>query len=74
MHAYSFDIESLKFIDNNLAGRKQRVKIKSSSDWSELHYAWGPSRINIGLNYADEECLNGESNPGTAVFELSFQR
>ena len=29
IHEYSFDIESLNFIDNYHAGRKQRVKIKS---------------------------------------------
>ena len=48
MHAYGFDIKSLKFIDSYLARRKQRVKINSSfSKWSEV-LPWGPSRINIG--------------------------
>ena len=30
MHAYSFDIESVKFIDSYLTRGKQRVKINSS--------------------------------------------
>ena len=38
MHAYGFDIKSLKFINSYLAGRKQRVKVKSSfSEWSDMY-------------------------------------
>ena len=39
LHAYGFDIKSLKFIDSYLAGRKQKVKTNASfSKWGEVYY------------------------------------
>ena len=37
LHAYGFNLESLRFLKSYLTGRKQRVKINSSfSNWSNL--------------------------------------
>ena len=47
LHAYGFDIDSLRYIYSYLTERIQRVKINSSySKWNEVEFGVSP-RINI---------------------------